>query len=81
MTHVKMNYKKQIDLIANLSGADAANLARHRNPILREHVAPILAGMAARHANGEFNRAKDEQDCDAIMFYSDAGEIRKAARG
>lgn len=71
-------YAADTKYIANLTTADAAKLAQHGNPKLRDHVAPILLAMAKRHANSEYSNAQDAQSCDAIMFYTNAAEIRIA---
>lgn len=78
MANTQTTYAAEVNYLASLTSADADKLAQHRNPKLRDHVAGILAEMAKRHEHGEWVKGKDAQDCDDILYYASAAEIRRA---
>ena len=71
-----MTYREETAYLKMLGTADADALACHGNPAIRK-TAGLVRRMAVRHQHGEFD-AKDDQDCESILFFAGADEIRHA---
>jgi hypothetical protein len=77
-----LQYRADAKYISRLTSAEARIIAASPAPLYRKKVAPIVALMAARHENNEYNAAKDGQDVDIVLHYTSAQAIKSCiARG
>jgi len=71
-------WKQQHRAIYQMTVADAVVLGKHGNPVIRDHVAPLLRTLTERWEGGDHTHALDLQAVNDILFYATADEIQAA---